>query len=363
MRVAFRADAALAIGTGHVMRCLTLADALRARGADCIFLSRRHAGHLFRLVGERGYDLHDLGDVEPIPAASQQSGYASWLGVEAERDLDDTLRVLNRQEVDWLIVDHYGIGPDWEQVARGACGQLLAIDDLDRKHCADALLDQNLGKTRETYQGFVPPSCHLMLGPGYALLRPEFAALRPQSLARRNEGTVRNLLISMGGVDGDNATGAVLEALRQAVPDRDLHVTVILGETAPWRSEVTALAAQLPFRTEVLVNARNMAHLMCEADLAVGAAGSTTWERCCLGLPTLQMVVAENQRDIAKAIDAAGAARLIDRSGLADSIRAFMMRVERDPGSLTAMALAAASITDGLGTERVADQLERVSAT
>jgi UDP-2,4-diacetamido-2,4,6-trideoxy-beta-L-altropyranose hydrolase len=363
MRVAFRADAALAIGTGHVMRCLTLADALRARGADCIFLSRQHAGHLFRLVGERGYDLHDLGEVGPIEATGDQSGYASWLGVEAERDLEETLGVLKRQEVDWLIVDHYGIGPDWEQAARAACRQLLAIDDLDRNHSADALLDQNLGKTADTYQGLVPPTCHLMLGPSYALLRPEFAALRPQSLARRSGGKVRTVLISMGGVDGDNATGAVLEALRKAVPDRDLQVKVILGETAPWRREVTAQAADMPFRTDVVVNARNMADLMCEADLAVGAAGSTTWERCCLGLPTLQMVVAENQREIARAIDAAGAARLVDRSDLADSIRAFMMRIERAPESLTTMALAAAAITDGRGAERVASQLEKVSAT
>jgi UDP-2,4-diacetamido-2,4,6-trideoxy-beta-L-altropyranose hydrolase len=362
MRVAFRADASLAIGTGHVMRCLALADVLRARGADCIFLSREHVGHLFSLVEDHSYDLCNLGQTGLIKTDPGSSDYASWLGVEVDHDLNDTLRVLQGRQIDWLIVDHYGINSDWERAVGAACRQLLVIDDLGRMHHADALIDQNLSRTKDSYQSLVPPACHLMLGPNYALLRSEFAGFRARSLIRRNQSEIHRVLISMGGVDRDNATGAVLEALRQAAPSRKFCVTVVLGPTAPWRREVITQAAGLPFKTEVVVNARNMAQLMCEADLAVGAAGGTTWERCCLGLPTIQIVVAENQREIAQATHVLGAALLVERSDLNNGIKEFMVRVEHDPNCLASMASAASAIADGHGAERVADRLRKVLA-
>lgn len=359
MKVAFRADASLTIGTGHVMRCLTLADALRGHGADCVFLSRDHAGHLHQLVEARGYPLLSLGAVDTVIGREGVSGYANWLGVDPQRDADDTVARIAGLSVDWMVVDHYGLDDLWEHALRPTCGRIMAIDDLaNRDHVVDVLLDQNLGKIPADYEDRVPASCQLMLGPRYALLRPEFAALRTASLSRRQEGRPRKLLVTMGGVDLENATGAVLEALNAWGPSANLHVTIVMGPSAPWRDKVIHQTRCLSFPTEVLVNVQVMGDLMCNADLAIGAAGSTSWERCCLGLPTLQIVLAENQRLIANALSQAGAAHLLERAGLGVSLAKAMDQLVRDPALLLRMSTAAAILVDGQGTERIAQYLK-----
>ncbi len=355
MKVAFRADASFAIGTGHVMRCLALADALRAHRTECLFLSRDHAGSLHQLVQARGYPLLNLGTVNDLPAAPFAGPYAQWLGVDPQRDSEDVISRLAGQSVDWLVVDHYSLGVAWERTLRPACGRLMAVDDLaNRPHAVDLLLDQNLGNTESDYKSWVSDSCELMLGPRYALLRPEFAALRSESLSRRAHGRLRKLLITMGGVDLENATGAVLEALSSWWPSSELEVTVVMGPNAPSRELVIQQAQHLPFHTEVLVNVQCMGVLMRDADLAIGAAGSTAWERCCLGLPTLQLVLAENQCQIANALSKAGAAHLLDRAALLTSLSIEMDNLVGDPELLLRMSSAAAKLVDGRGAERVA---------
>jgi len=235
----------------------------------------------------------------------------------------------------------------------------MAVDDLaNRDHAVDALLDQNLGKTETDYEARVSASCKLLLGPRYALLRPEFAALRGKSLSRRSNGRLCKLLITMGGVDLKNATGAVLEALNALGPSAELTVTVLMGPTAPWHDNVIKQARHLPFRVEVLVNVQGMGDLMCDADLAIGAAGSTAWERCCLGLPTLQLVLAENQRSIANALVQAGAAHLLELKELPASLGAVMDQLTQDPALLIHMSRAASKLVDGQGAERVARYLK-----
>jgi UDP-2,4-diacetamido-2,4,6-trideoxy-beta-L-altropyranose hydrolase len=355
VKVAFRTDASLTIGTGHVMRCLTLADALRKRGADCVFLSRKQAGHLHQVVEERGYPLLNLGGTEPAFSKASERGYEHWLGVDVRADAHDTLTQLASLAVDWLVVDHYSLDARWEQSMRPYCERIMAIDDLaNRDHNVDILLDQNLGKTKADYETKVPPSCTLLIGPRYAMLRPEFAVLRDESLSRRSHGRLRKLLVSMGGVDLEDATGKVLNALASWRPSGGLDVVVVMGPSAPWRGEVTERARHLPFPIKVLVNVRNMETLMCDADLAIGAAGTTSWERCCLGLPALQVVLAENQRPISKALRQAGAALDLERVALEDGLRRNMNQLADDPTLLVRMSAAAAQVTDGQGAERVA---------
>ncbi len=356
MIVAFRADASLTIGTGHVMRCLTLADILKKSGSECVFLSRDHPGNLHRVVQDRGYKVLSLGKVDLALVEKTKVGYKDWLGVDVRADADDTRERLSCLSADWLIVDHYGLGSGWEQSIKECCGRIMAIDDLaNRDHTVDALLDQNLGKTETDYEERVPPMCKLMIGPRYALLRPNFAALRTKSLSRRGKGYLRKLLITMGGVDLEDATGRVLDALKGWGPAASLRVTVVMGPNAPWRDKVRDQVRCLPFPTEVLVNVRNMETLMCEADLTIGAAGSTSWECCCMGLPALQLVVAENQRLIARAMNQAGAAEsLSDWDGLNDSLHRVMSQIWNDPAMLVRMSSAAAQVTDGLGAERIA---------
>ncbi len=355
MKVAFRTDASLTIGTGHVMRCLTLADALRKRGFECVFLSRNHAGNLHPVVEARGYPLLSLGETEPALSQQTEVSYEHWLGVELQADADHTRERLTNLSVEWLVVDHYGLDARWEHSLRPYCERIMAIDDLaNRDHSVDVLLDQNLGKTTAEYKTKVPTSCALMIGPRYALLRPEFAALRAKSLYRRRQGSLRKLLVTMGGVDYEDATGRVLQALKSWRLSAYLEVTVVMGLNAPWRDQVAEQARHLPFPTEVLVNVHNMETLMCNADLAIGAAGTTSWERCCLGLPTLQLVLAENQHPISKALSQAGAALQLEGNSLVESLHRAMNQLALDSALLIQMSAAAAHVTDGQGAERVA---------
>lgn len=361
MKVAFRADASVTIGTGHVMRCLTLAERLRSFGADCTFLTREHEGHLHPHIEARGFKSLLLAPGVAVNQSLTKSvDYRAWLGVEPLKDAMETLTCIGDEYFDWMVVDHYGLDAVWECAMRSRFRYLLAIDDLaNRPHAVDLLLDQNLGKTPMAYNGLVPSTCICMTGPQFALLRPEFAAVREKSLARRKLSTVRRLLITMGGVDAENATGAILDALALFEKLFELHVTVVLGPSAPWRNQVIEQARTLPFPAEVLVSVKNMAELMCEADVAIGAAGSTSWERCCLGLPSVQLVLADNQRPIAEALSAAGAACLVEMNTLSTDLYRILDQIFNDNSLLYIMSEAAAKVTDGFGTERVARQLVR----
>lgn len=359
MDVVFRADASIQIGTGHVMRCLTLADALREHGSRSRFVCRAHDGHLLDLVRRRGFEAVPLatagagsGDMAPEPDAP---AHAHWLGVSQQADARQTLSALGGTPADWMVVDHYALDARWERAVAASYRRLMVIDDLaDRPHACDLLLDQNPGRTAADYDGLVPDGCTVLAGAGYALLRPNFARLRAASLQRRASGEVRRLLVSMGGVDKDNATGRVLKALRDAALPADCRITIVLGSQAPWLPDVRADAAAMPWPTEVLVDVADMAALLADCDLAVGAAGTSAAERCCLGLPTLTAVLAANQRPGALALEACGAVALIaaDAGDLAGKIAHLLA-----PDRLLAMQRACSSITDGEGTARVMGRL------
>ena len=359
MRVAFRTDASLQIGSGHVMRCLTLADALKARGAECHFISREHPGHLLEVIRQRGHAVTALPAGKPSSARAddsvQQPAHAAWLGCDWSTDARQTGAILASLQPDWLVVDHYALDQRWEEVVAPHYRKLLVIDDLaDRPHRCDLLLDQNLGRQPEHYAQWVPAYCQVLTGPQYALLRPEFVALRPYSLQRRQaQPALRQLLITMGGVDQPNATGQVLQALKTCALPADCSITVVMGLTAPWLQSVRELVAQMPWSTEVVVNVSDMAQRMADSDLAIGAAGSTSWERCCLGLPTLMVVLAENQQLGAQALDAAHAARLI--GVVSDIVTQLPLAACEliDSACQMRMSLAASAITDGQGVDRI----------
>ena len=366
MNVAFRADASLDIGIGHVMRCLTLADALREHGANCHFICREHPGHQLDQIRQRGFSAHALPCCKPAERTNDETGalqpaHAHWLGSDWQTDARHTGDILAELQPDWLAVDHYALDTRWERALEGHYKKLLVIDDLaDRPHICDVLLDQNLGREAKDYAALVPDHCTVLAGPHYALLRPEFAALREYSLRRRDVPTLKRILITMGGVDQPNATGKVLEALKVCPLPHDCRITVVMGAQAPWLEQVRALAATLPWPTEVRVAISDMAQVMADSDLAIGAAGSTSWERCCLGIPTLMVVLAENQWAGARALQAQGAALLLGEPAdieqqLADTLTSFTT------GELAEMSLAARAVTNGLGTYHVAQRMGRQS--
>lgn len=356
--VAFRADASLDIGSGHVMRCLTLADALRQQGMSCQFVCRTHPGHLIDGIRRRGHAVLALPNASPARGRVNGAGnpaHAAWLGAAWQDDAAQTNAALATDPPDWLVVDHYALDHRWESSMRRPGRRLMAIDDLaDRVHDCELLLDQNLGRVVQDYRGKVPPACNVLAGPSYALLRPEFAMLRPASLARRAEPRLRHLLITMGGVDRDDTTSLVLDALATSSLPADTHVTVVMGARAPWINHVRERASALPWRCEVEVDVDDMAGLMARCDLAIGAAGSSAWERCCLGLPTLMMVLADNQRAAAAHLERAGAAIALPSStDLATELRRTVDAMVKDPGALVTVSRSAAAIADGLGAQRV----------
>lgn len=361
MTVAFRVDASLDIGTGHVMRCITLAEALREHGAECHFVCREHTGHLFDLIRQRGFPVSALPPCDPEELKAEEKDkapqpvHANWLACDWVTDARQAGEILTELKPDWLVLDHYALDSRWEVALQGLFGKLMVIDDLaDRAHVCDLLLDQNLGRKVDDYTQLVPGHCSVLTGPQYALLRPEFAALREYSLKRRVSSSLKHLMITMGGVDQPNATGQVLEALKDSPLPTDCRITVVMGSQAPWLSQVRDIALSMPWPTNVRVNITDMAHVMAESDLAIGAAGSTSWERCCLGLPTLLVVLADNQLSIAEALVASGAAVLLGNISekhfstcLSEAITEFI----GDAGALRTMSTTAARMVDGGGAE------------
>ena len=376
MKIAFRTDASLQIGSGHVMRCLTLADALKAKGAACHFICRAHPGHLLDTISARGHTVTALPTLQDTStstststsamadaeALGQEPVHAKWLGCDWQMDAQQTSAELASWQPDWLVMDHYALDQRWEVALKPCYQKLMVIDDLaDRTHSCDLLLDQNLGRLPEDYAGLLPPNCQLLIGPQYALLRPEFVRLRDYSLQRRANAhppTINQLLITMGGVDLANATGQVLQALNGCSLPEDCKITVVMGAKAPWLSQVRHVASQMSWTTEVVVNVDDMAQRMVDSDLAIGAAGSTTWERCCLGLPTLMVVLADNQRLGANALTSAGAALLLNfQLEMAPVLRTTVESL-CDGSSLQKMSEAASQITDGNGLRQVMQTME-----
>jgi len=342
------------------MRCLTLADALRERGASCCFVCRPHQGHLLALITQRGHQALALPELQAgTQPIDNGTAHAHWLGTDWATDAQDTQQALSAhtgsQPVDWLVVDHYALDARWEQALRSQAQRIMVIDDLaDRLHVCDLLLDQTFGRQAADYMPFVTDGCTLLCGSQYALLRPEFAALREYSLRRRLQPALKELLITMGGVDKDNVTSAVLRGLKSSPLPEDCRLTVVMGRTAPWLKDVQDLSSQMPRPTQVLVDIDNMAELMADSDLAIGAAGATSWERCCLGLPSIMLVVAENQLEVAKGLEEANAAFLcLTGQALSKQLAVLLGQLCADIKQVALLSKAAAQVANGTGTYEV----------
>jgi UDP-2,4-diacetamido-2,4,6-trideoxy-beta-L-altropyranose hydrolase len=360
MHIVFRTDASLQIGTGHVMRCLTLADSLRERGSQSTFICRPHTGHLQNLIQQRGHSVTALAPADDAFIASSDPSHAQWLGTNWYSDSEQTRQALGGHVADCLVVDHYALDRRWEQAMRPLARSILVIDDLaDRPHHCDLLLDQNLGRRPEHYKELVPPHCQVLTGSRYALLRPEFSTMRAYSMERRKtQPALRQLLITMGGVDQPNATGKVLQVLKTCALPIESRITVVMGLTAPWLKSVKALAAQMPWPTLVVVNINDMAQRMADSDLAIGAAGSSSWERCCLGLPSILVILADNQNTSCAELGAIGAAEIIGKlehieQRLPDQLSSFLAI----PQTLKTCSDAASSVCDGTGTTFVVNKI------
>jgi len=355
MRVLIRVDASRNIGTGHLMRCLALAEALRDRGAAVRFACRGQHGLPAELMCAHGFEALPLLASVGGSGSTAGSDHSGWLGMSWEEDAEQTAAAM-AGGVEWLIIDHYGIDWRWQQRLRALTARIMVIDDLaDRRHDCDLLLDQNLHRdSAARYLKCVPRRCRLLLGPEYALLRRDFAAARAG--VRPRDGAVHRILVCMGGGDGGNFTATALGALAR-LDTPGVEVEVVIGSQHPALEQIQDLCRMHRFACYVQV--QRMAELMARADLSVGACGSASWERCCVGLPAVLVAIADNQVAIGNGLSTRGAAVYLGRSATVD-VRALAHAMEsllRQPERLRDMSLRAYALADGLGAQRVAQAL------
>lgn len=356
MKVIIRTDDSLLIGSGHVMRCKTLADELRKRGSEVRFICRDHPGNLVPLLRADCYSVTVLPPPDSLNVVQpDKPDYSAWLGVEQSEDAEQTIEALGDFEPDWLVVDHYGLDESWEKRLRGNVDKIFVIDDLaNRRHECDVLLNQNLlDNLDNAYQELIPNHCRKLLGPKFALLRPEFREAR--ETLRKRDGIIRRILVFFGGVDPTGETEKALEAL-DILGRPDIAVDVVVGSNNPNGEKIEAICrgmSNVTFHQQI----SNMAELMAAADLAIGAGGTTSWERCCLGLPSLIITLSANQHPIAKAISDAKAAFYLGASPnvQAVEIENFVRDLTHRQNLLLEANAKSKVLVDARGSERIVD--------
>jgi UDP-2,4-diacetamido-2,4,6-trideoxy-beta-L-altropyranose hydrolase len=295
-------------------------------------------------IGNRGYKVHQL---------------SGKIDIETDRRL--TKEILSKYETkpDGLIIDHYDIDISWEYPLRKYAKRLMVIDDLaNRKHDCDLLLDQNYSKIDNRYNGLIPDKCIQLLGSEYAILRPQFQKAREN--LRERDGGVNRILVFMGGADPQNVTSKVLRAIHM-LERSDIAVDVVVGNLSPYHDEIKTLTSNMP-NTICHHNVENMAKFMSSADLCIGAGGTTTWERCCVGLPTITIILAENQKNISESLDKEGA--LINlgwyHNVIENNIKEKIEGLIDSPREMATMSEKSRSLVDGEGVSRVVDTITSI---
>lgn len=348
--IAFRVDAGLEMGLGHLSRCLTLARTLHAHGARLLFLISPETVTWAEMITRAGFEYRML-DVGGQAVAADHLAHAAWLSWGQIADAEASSRQLSETPA-WLVVDHYAIDNTWEAAIRPAVARLMVIDDLaDREHCCDVLLDQNL-KVPTSYTHLVPDVCETLIGPRYALLRSEFAEARRLG---RASGSMR-INVFMGGTDDEGGTVRVLDELAGKLQWEKLDV--ILGAKCRHLEAVRERIARLP-AAELYVDSDQVASLFACADIGIGAGGVASLERCCVGLPSLGICVADNQAAGLDALAKLGAIESLGRLAAVDTgeIAAVLRCLMAQPAKLRQMSEAAMALVDGQGAHRVASMM------
>lgn len=337
MKIAFRVDASVQMGTGHLMRCMTLAQELQQRGVQVRFICSDHPGNLNEWLQSKGLTVSVISQASATDVAA---------------DAKQTISALNADRPDWIVVDHYGLDIEWERMLRPFVDRILVIDDhTGRYHECDALLDQNYGAdVAQRYAGLLPEACRMLVGPSFALLRQEFGALRERVSCRQS---LENVLIFFTGGDDQ---GETLKAMRGVeIFGLSKQVDVVVGRSNPYIDAIKSKCEKLAWGFHCQVD--YMPTLISNADLVIGAGGSSNWERCALGAPALVAVLADNQVNIAHDLDSAG---VVVNLGWAHQLAAedYVRALQAlDSHRIAAMSDKAMKVVDAAGAARVADAL------
>ncbi len=348
IKVLFRADASVQIGSGHVMRCVTLAERLREHGALIAFACRELPGDLNDWLRAKGFEV------------------IAWIEDHVDTVAPVLLHYVQSVSYDWLVVDHYGLDARWERQMRPYVKQMMVIDDLaDRPHDCDLLLDQNFfADPQRRYERLLPVHCQRLLGPEFALLRPAFGEVRAlvRQSQKRETGVLKRIQVFFGGSDPTEETLPILQAI-DAVQPGCWEIDVIVGASNPKQVEIRDWCAEKSYLRFYCQTPR-MAELMSEADLAISAGGTATWERLCLGLPALVISVAPNQESLSAEVAAVGTQVYLGASGSVtpDAVAVALCQLAQEPDSLRKMSEKGMRLVDGHGTNRVALHLITLSA-
>ncbi len=370
MNAVFRVDYSLHIGLGHLMRCLTLANALKLQDVSSYFICRQLPGRHQNLVLEDGHELIYLATPSgSLSVENSADSYENWLGVPWQQDADETLAVIHKRQLKpaWLIIDHYGIDYKWQNRLRSTKARILVIDDLaNRKHSCDILLDSNYLRSETDYSNLVSESTRLYTGPDYVLLRPEFSQIRETvDLAgwrKKVIGGIKNILVFMGGADESNSTQEVLAGIARVDWNEKPAVDVVVGPLFECLDELKSFISRLDVEVTMHVSTRKMADLMLKADLAVGAAGSATWERCCLGLPTISLELADNQHFANSRLAGNGLVKCLDKNvPVSNGIKKAISELLLDKSSLVEISMKSLKLVDGKGAQRIARMVMELS--
>lgn len=348
MNVFVRVDASKDIGTGHFFRCLTLSQKICSKGHSVTFISSQMPQelikilHLNKIYFKRIYNNNS--------SKIDNLAHSHWLGVSQKEDAHNFKQCL-KSKIDLLVIDHYGIDETWENELRAFSKKILVIDDLaDRNHNCDFLLDQNYYPNLSTrYKGRVPNDAFMLLGPNYCLLRDDFAVLR-KSIYKTKE-SINRIFVFFGGIDNENHTKITLDVLGR-LEGKNFLVDVVVGSQNPNKNIIKSMCKKFSYNFHCQTS--KIAKIMHQSDLAIGAAGSTSWERCCLGLPAIIIPIAKNQIEIATSIHNFGAAICIEgNENLHQRIYNTIKSLQLNNKILKKMNKACLELVDGLGVERV----------
>ena len=354
-----RADANETIGIGHVMRCLALAEWAYDRDLTAVLVTKFQHTFLQRKLENLGGKVIIL--TQSQEACSSIYSHSLWLRGDELEDADQTIlatKKFNFNHLRFVVVDHYALGAPWERKLRNIA-PVLAIDDLhDREHCCDYLLDQTLGRSIKEYHPLCSSNTKFLLGPNYALLRKEFAATRRKP-NRRSEANPK-ILISLGGTDQGNISHSICQHILQSESLKNVSITIVTSSLNPNLKSLKFLTQEYLDLT-LVVDSKSMSELMASHDICIGAAGSTAWERCALALPTLMIVLADNQNEIAINLANSGAAINLGSSNSLNlqMISETLNSVIENEELYQLLSESAYKICDGAGCKRTLDELIR----
>jgi UDP-2,4-diacetamido-2,4,6-trideoxy-beta-L-altropyranose hydrolase len=337
-RIAVQAAASAVIGGGHVVRSISLANALAAHNAACTFFVDEQTAHSVPLLGRSGHPIVTVSD-DDYTVQSRASKDAPF---------------------DWVVIDDYSLSAADESPWRAVSHNILVIDDLaNRQHDCDLLVDSTPSRRSKDYADRLPSGARLLLGPSYAPLRGEFAQCRPQALSKREmTEQPKHLLVSFGLTDPGGITAQAVSHIAAGLPD--LAMNVVVGSQTASAATIQSLT-----RSNITIHSDppSMSRLMINADIAIGAGGSTAWERACLGLPSVALILADNQRDIATGLEQAGALMAFENPQMewAKIVASLgnLLEIQR----WRKFSRAAANVCDGLGAERIVQAMLKLNAT